>query len=317
MLQLYKSRDFGLFFKDTFAFLKTHGKHFFKNYLTVNGIFVLILVFISYIYSKEYEDIVMRGAMAGNSIEGFKSYFNQYAEQIFIYGSIYILVGMIVGVLNYAYVPIYFKLYERHKGANFTAKEITSELMANISKLMIFILASILIAIPMFIFVAIVGFMMAITFIGIPLLLFLAALVSFFYHSALMEYIKSDEKGIFECFSYSAKLCFEKFFPTIGAIGIFLLIIIIAQSAIGILQVIIMLFSGVISFQNTNDLNQIDEWSTLFIILFILQILSYLFKLLCATVIQMNQAIVYYSLKEGIENINTQNTIEEIGSAPH
>ena len=272
MLQLYKSRDFGLFFKDTFGFLKTHGKHFFKNYLTVNGIFILILVIMSYIYYKEYQDVVLRGAMAGNTIEGFKSYFNQYAEQIFLYGSIYILVGMIVGVLNYAYVPIYFKLYERHKGANFTAKEITSELMANISKLMIFILASILIAIPVFVFIAIVGFVMAITLIGIPLLLFLGALVSFFYHSALMEYIKSDEKGVFECFSYSLKLCFEKFFPTIGAIGIFLLIVIIAQSAIGILQVIIMMFSGVVSFENPSNLNQLDQWSALFIILFVLQI---------------------------------------------
>jgi hypothetical protein len=315
MLQLYKSRDFGLYFKDTFGFLKMHGKHFFKNYITVNGIFILILVAMTYIFYKGYEDIVLSGYVGNNNFDALENYLNQNAGSVFLYGSIYIIVGIFVSVLNYAFVPIYFKLYEKHKGANFASKEITDELIANISKLIIFILASILIAIPLFIVVGITGLIMAITFIGIPFILFLVVLVSFFYHSTLMEYIKSEKKGVFECFSYSLKLCFKKFFPSVAAMGIFMLIIGIAQSVFSVAQFIITMFAGVMALENQNNLNEIDEWSTLFIILFILQILSYLFNLLTAAIIQMNQAIVYYSLKEEIENINTQNTIEQIGSA--
>ncbi|MBC8753816.1 hypothetical protein H2O64_03990 [Kordia sp. YSTF-M3] len=316
MLQLYKSRDFGLIFKDTFGFLKTHGKHFFKNYITVNGIFILILVTMTYMFYKGYEDIVMGGYVGNNNFNALENYLNENAGSVLLYGSIYIIVGIIVGVLNYAFVPIYFKLYEKHKGANFASKEIVDELIGNISKLTIFILVSILIAIPLFIVVGIIGLLMAITLIGIPFLIFLGALVSFFYHSTLMEYIKSDKKGIFECFGYSLNLCFKKFFPSLGAMGIFMLIVGIAQSVFSIAQLIIMMSAGVMSLENPNSLSEIDQWSTLFVILFILQILSYLFNLLTAAVIQMNQAIVYYSLKEEIENINTQNTIEQIGSAP-
>lgn len=314
MFQLYKSRDFSLYFKDTFGFLRMHGKHFFKNYLTVNGIFLLILVSMSYIFYEIYQDILMQGIYNNNS-NALENYFNENAGSVFLYGFIYIIVALIVGVLNYAYIPIYFKLYEKHLGANFASKEIVDELLANIGKLFTFMLATIVISIPVLIVAAIAGFILAITCIGIPFLIFLGALLSFFYHSALMEYIKSDEKGVFECFGYSLKLCFQKFFPSIGAIGIFIILGAIFQSIFGIIHTVIMMFTGLTSFENPSQMSEPETWSALFIILFVLQIISYIINLLVSAVLQVNQAIVYYGLKEDKENINTQHTIDEIGSA--
>ena len=34
-MQLFKTRDFGLLFSDTFTFLKEYGSHYIKNYLLV------------------------------------------------------------------------------------------------------------------------------------------------------------------------------------------------------------------------------------------------------------------------------------------
>ena len=45
-MQLYKSRGFGEYFQDTFAFLKQNGKHLFKHFFIINGIFLLILMVI-------------------------------------------------------------------------------------------------------------------------------------------------------------------------------------------------------------------------------------------------------------------------------
>jgi len=50
-MQLYKSRDFSAFFQDTFAFLKQNGKHYFKHYFIVNGIFLMILMVLGYFFT--------------------------------------------------------------------------------------------------------------------------------------------------------------------------------------------------------------------------------------------------------------------------
>lgn len=308
MFQLYKSRDFGLFFKDTFDFIRIHGKHFFKNYIIVNGIALLLFVAISYIYKSTFQ---------GSSLFSSVSY--RYPEEsldaVLLYTFLYLVVIIVLGIYLYAFVPIYFKLFEKHQGINFESKEIFKELTKNTGKLFKFIIASILVSIPVAILAGIIGFILAITFIGIPLLLFLVAYISFFYHSALMEYIKSDNKGVFDCFGYSYELCFQKFIPTIGALGIFLLIAIIIQSIFAIIQYVFLMIMGVVSLENLNAGYDVEEWSFVFVVVFVLEIISYIVNFFISNIIQINQGIIYYGLKEEKENINTQFTIDEIGSA--
>ncbi len=309
MLQLYKSRDFGQFFKDTFDFLKTHGKHFFKNYLTVNGVVLVTLTVITYLFNLKFQS----GSPLGLSSLPYT--YEENTGVLFLYILLYLIAMVVLGMYVYAYVPIYFKLYEKHHGANFGAKEIYSELSKNASKLFKFVLAGILVAIPVMIVVGIIAFILSITIIGIPLLLFLIAHLSFFYHTTLMEYIKSEEKGIFECFGYSAEMCFQKFFPTIGALGIFFLIAIIIQSGFALIQYIFLFIMGVVSLDNFDAMYDIEGWSFVFIVVSILEIISYIINFIISTVMQVNHAIVYYGLKEEKENIHTQFTIDEIGSA--
>lgn len=308
MFQLYKSRDFGLFFKDTFDFLRMHGTHFFKNYIIVNGIVLLIITTITYLFNSKFQDVSTFPFV-------FPADYNENIGVFLLYMFLYLVVTIVLGIYVYAYVPIYFKLYERHQGANFGSKEIFNELTKNTGKLFKFVLAGALIAIPVVILAGIIGFILSITIIGIPLLLFLIAHISFFYHSALMEYIKSERKGVFECFGYSYELCFQKFIPTIGVLGIFLLIAIIIQSIFGIIQYVFLIIMGVVSLDNFDAAYDLEEWSLVFIVVFVLRIISYIVNFIISTAVQVNQGIIYYGLKEEKENINTQNTIEQIGSA--
>lgn len=313
MLQLYKSRDFSLFFKDTFAFLKTHGAHFFKNFLLVNGLFLAVLIAMSYILYGYIAEMEALGLLDERNIEQLLAYIDANSSVIFTYGIFYFLITIFVGTLNYAYIPLYFTLYEKHKGPNFTSKEISSELFANIGKLIKFILATILISIPLLIAASIVMGIMAITIIGIPFILFVGALISLFYHSALMEYIKHDDKSVFDCYGYSLQLCLEKFFPAIGAVGIFMLLIFIFQFTIGFIQAGILYFLGISITDDPTYLGDLDKTSIIFIVAFILQITIYLINLVTSAVLQVHQAIVYYGLKEDRENIHTQDTIDTIG----
>ncbi|WP_046755717.1 hypothetical protein [Kordia jejudonensis] len=314
MFQLYKSRDFGAYFQDTFTFLKLNAKHFFKNFFIVNGIFLLILVTMWYYFYKVYEDIVINGMLLNRDSSAITTYFDENLVSIVIYGSLGLFLLIIVSVFNYAYVPIYFKLYDKHRGQNFDSKEIFDELKANIAKLIIFILACIPVGIVTLIAAMIVGFVISITIIGIPFLLFLGAIIALFFHATLMEYINTD-KGVFECFSYGFNMCFQKFFHAMGAIVVFFIIIFVFQMIVGIIQMVITTILGITSLSDPNAAYQFTEenWSFQFILLLIFQLFSYLINLTTSAISQMNQAIIYYSLKEEKENIHTQSTIDEIG----
>lgn len=43
-MQFYKKRDFGALVSDTLNFFKLYGKNYFKNYLTLNGGIIILLV---------------------------------------------------------------------------------------------------------------------------------------------------------------------------------------------------------------------------------------------------------------------------------
>jgi len=313
MLQLYKSRDFGLLFKDTFAFLKMHGAHFFKNYVLVNGLFLAVLIAMSYILYVQVAEMQALGLLEQENQEEFFRYIDQHWDFIISYGILYLILGAFVGILNYAYIPLYFKLYEEHKGANFSSKEISNALFANFGKLMKFFLVTIVISIPLMIAASIVMTIMAFTIIGIPFILFLVALISFFYHSSLMEYMKYDDKGILDCYGYSLQLCFQKFFPTVGAVGVFMLLIIVFQFTYDFIKTAILYLLGISIVDDPAYLGDLDKTSLIFIIAFSLQIITYIINFFTAAMLQIHQAIVYYSLKEDRENIHTQNTIDTIG----
>jgi hypothetical protein len=46
MQQFYKKRDFGTLISDTFLFFKENGKNYFKNYILINGLLLILLVVI-------------------------------------------------------------------------------------------------------------------------------------------------------------------------------------------------------------------------------------------------------------------------------
>lgn len=313
MLQLYKSRDFGLFFKDTFAFLKMHGVHFFKNYLLVNGLFLAALIFMSYTLQTKLAEMQALGLLDEKNAEELLKYLKESISGNSGYITLYSLLFTFVLVLNYSFVPFYMKLYEKHKGANFSTKEIFNELTNNFGKLIKFFLATIVISIPLTIALSIVMGILAITFIGIPFILFVIALLILFYHSALLEYLKSDDKSVFDCYGYSLQLCFQQFIPSVGAVGIFILIAAIFQFTIGLVHGLILHYMGISVIDNPSYLTDLDKGSTLFMVAFAFQILTLLINYIITAALQIHLTIVYYGLKEDRENIHTQNSIETIG----
>lgn len=311
-MQLYKSRGFGEYFQDTFAFLKQNGKHLFKHFFIINGIFLLILMAIGYFFSKFYTETVLGGLINGNN-SALDDYMNQNSSIFVLLVLVFIVVGLIAGIVSYAFVPIYLKLYNQNKGKNFTATDIINVYKANIGKLFAFLFAGIVVAIPLSIGVGLLLFILAITIIGIFAMPLVIGAVSLFYQGTLMEYLE-EKRSIWDSFGYSWKMMSSKFWAAIACVGLFYLISYIAQNAIAIIPYIF----GMVDLFTDIEANTVPDsmaiQKTMTVMMLAVFLLTFLVSSLLNVILQLNQGVVYYSLKEDIENINTRSDIDLIGS---
>mgnify|MGYP000744448502 CR=1 FL=1 len=310
-MQLYKSRDFSAFFQDTFSFLKQNGKHFFKQFFIINGIFLLILMVLGYFFTKFYTDVVFGGLLQNNP-NAMDDYFNDNFGMFLLFIFVFLTVGLASGIISYAYTAIYLKLYVENDGNSFNSKTIIDSYKAKIGKLFIFLICSILIGIPLVMVAGIIMFILTITIIGILLLPVLIGAIALFYYMTLMEYME-NKKGIWESFGYAWTLLSSKFWTAVGSVGLFYLMAYILQNVITIIPYIF----GMASVFTTIDEgapNPEDLGTTMMIIMLAVFFISFIIGTILNTIIQLNQGIVFYSLKEEKESINTRSIIDQIGS---
>ncbi|MEM5564329.1 hypothetical protein WNY78_04410 [Psychroserpens sp. AS72] len=312
-MQLYKSRDFGEYFQDTFAFLKQNGKHLFKHFFIINGIFLLILIVIGYFFSKFYTDIIFGGMMNGNT-SVIDDYMNQNSGVFILLIFVFIIIGLLAAMISYSYVPIYLKLYNQHDGKDFTATDIINSYKANIGKILIFLLCGIVVFFPVAIGAGVLLFVLAITIIGIlgwPLVI---GAFSLFYQGTLIEYL-DGKRGIWESFGYSWKMMGSKFWAAIGCVGLFFLMSYIAQNVIAMIPYIFGMVDIFTSIETNTSPDPMAIQKTMTVMMIAIFLLTFLVSSILNVILQLNQGVVYYSLKEDNENINTKSDIDLIGSS--
>lgn len=310
-MELYKSRGFSEFFQDTFSFLKQNGKHFFASYFIVNGVFLLLLAIIGYFFTKFYTEFLFSGLLEGNNNATIlDQYMNENLGLFLVILFIFIVVALISGVVSYAFPAIYLKLYAEKEGTNFSTKDIINSYKANVGKLLIFVICSIIIAIPLLLVFAITGFVLMITIIGILVFPLLLAAFMLFYSMTLMEYLE-NRKDIWSSFGYSWKLLTSKFWAAVGSVGLFYVMSYVIQN---IITIIPYLFGMASIFTNIENPNQENIGNTMMIVMLLVFFLSFLLGAILGNIVQLNQGIIFYSLKEHNENINTKSIIDQIGS---
>ena len=312
-MQLYKSRGFSAFFQDTFTFIKLNGKHYFKHFFIVNGIFLLILMAIGYFISKFYTDIVFGGVLQGNSNTQIEEYMNENFGIFILLMIFFLVVALIAGLISYSYSAIYLKLYAENDGKNFETKEIIQMYKKNLGKLFIFLLCGILLGIPLIFVLGIGAFVLMITIIGILLLPFLAGAFSLFYNMTLMEYIR-QERGVWDSFGYAWTLMTSKFWAAIGSVGLFYLMAYVVQNVITMIPYLFFLGDMFTSAQQGENLNPEEVGASLMVMMLVIFFITFIVGIILNNITQLNQGIVFYSLKEDNENMNTKSVIDQIGS---
>ena len=311
-MQLYKSRDFSAFFQDTFSFIKLNGKHYFKHFFIINGIFLLILMVIGYFISKFYTDFLFGGVLQGNNTNAFDDYMNENAEIFILLALIFIVIGLIAGLISFSYTAIYLKLYAELGSKQFQTQHIIDVYKEHIGQLFIFLVCGILLAIPLFIVMGIGMLALTITIIGILLLPVLIGAFSLFYNMALMEYLE-QKRSIWDSFGYAWILMSKKFIAAVGSVGIFYLMAYVVQNVITIIPY--MFFMGsMFTTSQQNNINSQDVGATFMVIMIVVFFVTFIVGTVLNNLTQINQGIIFYSLKEDNENINTKSIIDQIGS---
>lgn len=312
-MQLYKSRGFSEYFQDTFTFLKQNGKHFFKHYFIVNGIFLLILMILGYFFTKFYTEFMFGGIINPDNSNMMEEYINQNGPLFFLFAFLFVVVGLIAGIISYSYTPIYLKLYSENNGKTFGTKEIVDTYKSKIGNIFLFLIVSILVGLVLLIPTILIMFILMITIVGFLALPLLIGALALLFGCALMEYLE-DKKGIMDCFSYGWKLITSKFWAAIGSVGIFYFMSYIVQNIITLIPYMF----GMVSFFTTIEEQgkpDADEFSSFMTIMMLLVFfLSFVLGTILNNIVQLNQGVVFYSLKEENENINTQSEIDLIGS---
>jgi hypothetical protein len=299
-MQLLKKREFGDFFNDTFAFIRENGKHFYSRYFQIMVLpLALIVVMIFFLTTTFY------------GLSGFQEdfsaiiedYFNTHSFLAFTFLFLFVLISLIVGVLQFSFTPVYLILYQE-RGTDFTARDMLNLIFKKYSgKILLFILTSILIAIPVGIIAIIATLLLLITIIGA---IFPIATVSLWFSMWFIDYLSSD-KGVMESLGEAWNLLTHRFWAYVGASALFLILAQLALSGISILTGV----SSSILTLNTLDSEE-KTLASILIMVFSFIITQFL-SIVIQTVIYLMQNIIYYTAKEEVYHIAGYEEIEEIG----
>ncbi|MFD0962981.1 hypothetical protein [Pseudofulvibacter geojedonensis] len=304
-MQLYKIREFGDLFSDTFKFLGKYGKHYFVNYLIINGVLTLLMILSMTPLLSVFFELPSFDAKAGGD---FKFLLEENIQLLTASFAFIFIIAVLISAVTYAFTPIYFKLLEQKGGINFTTSELIDALKQHYFKSLkgmigLFFL-SILLSIPLLIAVLLT----ACTIIGwlIPVAMFMM-LITF----TMYEYLTKKENRFFSSFGYAWDLITQKskFWHASGCVALVILIMGIVQQVIsGGLQ----LGFGLQAQPEVNgaDINFGAEYWTAMVIL---SLAGILIQLITNIVTYLNMGITFYSLKAEKENISSENTIDEIG----
>jgi hypothetical protein len=315
MFELYKKRDLSANFSDTTAFFKTFGKHYFKNYLVINGIFLMVLVVLIYFISKVYMEVLFSGiSNAQNNPNYLMDYFNNNMALIAGGFLITFLLIVILSMLNISFPVIYLRLVEKTNSDNFSTQEIINGLKSNIGKMIVFFLGSLFIIMPLAIIVFGLLFLLCFILIGIPLIIIVGSAFMSWITLSYYEYILKDV-GYFKAVTNGFSMVKQQFWTIVGTTFLMMMLAQIIQGLITMIPYVLSMIWMLVSSENMQTTtSRNDTFSTLGILFAVIMVFSVLLSYIFNNFILVNQGLIYYGLQEEKENNSTKSQIDLIGT---
>lgn len=314
MFELYKKRDLSAYFSDTITFFKIFGKHFFKNFFIINGVFLMILVVLIYFISKIYMEVLFsNGINMGNNPDYLVDYFNNNVLLIIGCFIVVFLLIIILSMLNISFPVIYLKLFEKTKSDTFSTQEIIDDLKKIVGKMLVFLLGSVFIIMPLAFIVFGFLFLLCFILVGIPLLIIAGAAFFSWVTLSYYEFIL-NKVSFLNALSNGYRMVKQQFWTIVGTTFLMMLLIQIIQGFITMVPYLISIVWMLTATENFQGTSQPENLSAMGIIMAVIMVFSVLLSYIFNNFIIINQGLIYYSLQEEKENYTLKNQIDLIGT---
>jgi len=206
MITFYKKRDFGTFITDSFAFFKSNGKNYFKNFILINGMVLILLVLVMYFGFKEFIGQFFSGNMSGQSYY-FERYFEDNLGLTIVTGLIIMVIYSFLMMLNFLY-PVFYIRRMAEGQKQVSVEDIISDLKTHSKKLIKLYFGLVLMVIPAAFILFAISYAMVLILIGIPLVVFVVPTLFNAITFLVYDFIYT-ERGFFESLSYSIRAQFS------------------------------------------------------------------------------------------------------------
>jgi hypothetical protein len=318
MMQFYKKRDFGAFISDSFTFFRLYGKNYFKNFILLNGLLLIIMLITTVFGFKEFF-----GAIFGSNINGESYYLEQYLEENV---GMFILVGIFLFILSTALMtvnflfPVFYLKRIAEGNTNIKSDEILSDFKTHAKKVFAMYFGLTFLVMPVATILFGFSYLLVIIFIGFFIMLFVAPTLFNIITFLCYDYFNGN-KGFFESLSYSVRSQFSykngrentPYWKYWGSTTILLILFYIIS---GIFSVVPMIIYFITLTTTTSDayFEQNPLEGSFGILIFIIYGISTLVSFLLMNVLYINSGLMYYDSRTDFHQKVELAEIETIGS---
>ncbi|QIY91255.1 DUF4013 domain-containing protein [Chryseobacterium gallinarum] len=318
MMQFYKKRDFGTFISDSFNFFKLYGKNYFKNYILMNGLLLILIITIFIFGYKELFSQVFGSNLRGETYY-FEQYFSDNAGMLIVVGILTFLLFIVLAIVNYLY-PVFYLKRIAQGAEKIKTDDILSDFKNNTGRIARLCLGMIFIVVPLTLFV--VGFSYILVFIIIGLFLILLLYPTIFNVNTFLMYdYFNSNRGFLESLSYSIRAQFsypngsEKspYWKYWGSAFVMFIIIYIATSVFTVIPMIFF-YGSVLTSSPDGNFEQNPFTGVAGVIFFIFYGISILLSLVLSNLMYINAGLMYYDSRTDLHQKAELAEIDTIGS---
>ncbi|SDI51638.1 DUF4013 domain-containing protein [Chryseobacterium jejuense] len=317
MIQFYKKRDFGTFISDSINFFKLYGKNYFKNYILINGLLLILMVTVFIFGYKELFSQIF-GSNLGGDTYYFERYFSENAGMLIGVGVLTFLLFMILAIINYLY-PVFYLKRVANGVKSIKTDEILGDFKENIGKIAKLCLGMTFIVIPLSLFVVGFSYLLIFVLIGIflvmivyPTLFNVITFLMYDYFNSDRGFMESLSRSIRSQFSYpngSEKSPFWKYW---GASFVMFIIISLVSSVFTYIPMIFF-YGSVLTTTPDGNFEQNPFTGAFGIAFFVFYGISMLLSFFLSNLLYVNAGLMYYDSRTDLHQKVELEEIDTIG----
>ncbi|WP_294292278.1 DUF4013 domain-containing protein [uncultured Chryseobacterium sp.] len=317
-MQFYKKRDFGTFISDSFTFFKLYGKNYFKNFILLNGLLLILMVIVIVLGFREFFGVLFGSNLSGQSYF-LEQYFSDNLGMFVMLGIFLFILSTALMTINLLFPVFYMKRIADGK-TNIKADDILSDFKNHIRKVLILYFGLTFLVMPGATVLFGITYILVFLIIGLALMLFLlpnlfntVTFLCYDYFNGNRSFFDSLSYAIRSQFSYPNGRESSPYWKYWGSTLIMGLLFYIVSSIFTAVPMI-MYIAKLSTTAPDENFEQNPLGGSFGILFFFIYGVSSLVSTLLMNVLYVNSGLMYYDSRTDLHQKMELAEIETIGS---